>query len=428
MSVFESNTKKKQKEKNPTAESVEETKGLTARIKSLVGKSTTTVNDPMESASTGRRTPTRRTSEEISVVRGGEDSDDENDPKDKGKNPETYSGGAGLGYGTGTVGGPPTSIFGGGDTPRGGSPAPGGSTTTPFRTNPTTENPFRPPPPPPLFGGPPPQAGTAPIQVPEEKYKKPKPINPTPFEGDRTKWVTFVIQALVFFSHYPEYFKEEGAKCTYFLGWMQGDIVGPWAESILVTMGDKKEHEYLTDFDKLITGAATLWGPVNQEENAQKEIDRIKQESSISKYHAKFMAHAAKSGYNEKALVRAFYKGLKESIKNLMINMEKPETLTGMLEASLNLETRILERIEERKFYEQSSGKNSKETNQKETSKTGRLTEEERKKLMAEGRCFICKQIGHLSKACPKKAVQTKRGTVEDDDNETSKKEDFPPA
>jgi Zinc knuckle len=31
------------------------------------------------------------------------------------------------------------------------------------------------------------------------------------------------------------------------------------------------------------------------------------------------------------------------------------------------------------------------------------LSEEERRRLMAEGRCFFCKQQGHMSKNCPKK-------------------------
>jgi hypothetical protein len=34
---------------------------------------------------------------------------------------------------------------------------------------------------------------------------------------------------------------------------------------------------------------------------------------------------------------------------------------------------------------------------------TGRLTDEERTKLMKEGRCFRCRKLGHMSRACPDK-------------------------
>jgi Zinc knuckle len=34
---------------------------------------------------------------------------------------------------------------------------------------------------------------------------------------------------------------------------------------------------------------------------------------------------------------------------------------------------------------------------------TGRMSNEERQKLIKEGRCFYCKDVGHLSRECPKK-------------------------
>ena len=37
------------------------------------------------------------------------------------------------------------------------------------------------------------------------------------------------------------------------------------------------------------------------------------------------------------------------------------------------------------------------------TIKTGRLSEEEKAKLLKEGRCFRCKKMGHLSRNCPDK-------------------------
>jgi hypothetical protein len=34
---------------------------------------------------------------------------------------------------------------------------------------------------------------------------------------------------------------------------------------------------------------------------------------------------------------------------------------------------------------------------------TGKLSDEERTRLMKEGRCFCCKKLGHMSRACPEK-------------------------
>src|SRR6201984_3575986 len=38
-----------------------------------------------------------------------------------------------------------------------------------------------------------------------------------------------------------------------------------------------------------------------------------------------------------------------------------------------------------------------------------RLSNEERKQLQAEGRCFCCKKQGHMSKDCPLKGKTTKK-------------------
>jgi hypothetical protein len=44
--------------------------------------------------------------------------------------------------------------------------------------------------------------------------------------------------------------------------------------------------------------------------------------------------------------------------------------------------------------------------------RTNPLSDEERKRLQAEGRCFFCKAQGHVSKGCPKKKNRLQGGGV----------------
>jgi len=64
-----------------------------------------------------------------------------------------------------------------------------------------------------------------------------------------------------------------------------------------------------------------------------------------------------------------------------------------------------------------------------------KLTPDERKKMIEEGRCFACREKGHLSSQCPKKehggtrkaATKGKMRTVKEDDEMSSRSSSPPP-
>lgn len=249
------------------------------------------------------------------------------------------------------------------------------------------------------------------------RTKVPKPDTPRSFTGKRNDWITFLLQAMIYFRHYPDYFKDDTNKCIHFLGWFEGDTVRPWANSILITIGTPKESELLTNWNKLLEVAAGLWGPINEKQTAQDRLAQLKQDSTIAVYTAKFQSIAHLSEYNDEALLQAYYKGLKSEIKDMMVSITRPTNLNDMLAAAIDFEARILERARERKAEEQhSKNRNTnerttvralrtpaEEETQKVDVKALRLSDEERTKRMREGRCFRCDETGHLAKDCPKK-------------------------
>src|SRR5215510_8648656 len=266
-------------------------------------------------------------------------------------------------------------------------------------------------------------------QTPKNLIEGPKPQTPDPFTGEREKWITFLIQASIYFAHYEDYFQgEDRRKAMYFLSWFQGRIVRPWADSILTTVAIGNINPLLDNFEELVEKATELWGPINEKQTAQKKLERITQKTSISAYHSEFTAIAIKSEYNEPALNRFFYKGLKESIKNLFVNIQRPQTVAGTLAAALEFETRILEQAEDRQQSDPKTVVSRSETSKhlrREVGKVGKLSEEERRKRTQEGRCFNCGLIGHLSRACPRKTAQSKIGqtqTVPDEQENVKKR------
>jgi hypothetical protein len=83
----------------------------------------------------------------------------------------------------------------------------------------------------------------------------------------------------------------------------------------------------------------------------------------------------------------------------MMVNIQRPTTLDGLLAVAIDYESRILTRARERRTaeYKPRFGR------ERGTAlKAARLAEEERNKQMKEGRCFICNQTGHMARTCPK--------------------------
>ena len=76
-------------------------------------------------------------------------------------------------------------------------------------------------------------------------------------------------------------------------------------------------------------------------------MERLRQTTTVADYYASFMKEAPLTGYNDTALVNQFYRGLKESIKDTMVNIQRPDTLATMLQAALRFEGRILARMKE---------------------------------------------------------------------------------
>ena len=55
-----------------------------------------------------------------------------------------------------------------------------------------------------------------------------------------------------------------------------------------------------------------------------------------------------------------------------------------------------------------------------------RLSNEERNRFMQEGRCFICKQVGHISRNCPNRSRTNIRSIQEDEQSPTGGTEESP--
>jgi hypothetical protein len=215
----------------------------------------------------------------------------------------------------------------------------------------------------------------------------------------------------MYFSHFPDYFLHDRNRCLYFLRWFGEGAPRAWATSLLGTIGTPRESPLLNNWAGLLAHAALLWGPINEQQQAAKELREIQQRTSVTAYHVAFVRWAVVSEYNEAALVDIFYRGLKSQIKDMILMTRKPDTVEGMLNLALDCEQRYLERHREKDVTERRPFEKKKV----QIVKAMRLTPEERTKRMKEGRCFICNRTGHMARACPDRPTKVENKVMKEE-------------
>lgn len=221
----------------------------------------------------------------------------------------------------------------------------------------------------------------------------------------------FLLQSMMYFEAYDEFFNQDKTRALWFLQWFEGEAPKMWATGILLSVGTVKEHLGIRNWRYLLEEATAMWGPTDLAQDAARKLRSLRQTRSVAEYHAEFIQHALLSGYNDQALAEAFYFGLRASIKDMMVHEDRPGTLPKMLKVALRLETRILARMGERRA-EGAPGPS------RASAKATRLSPQQRTEYMKAGKCFECAQPGHRARNCPKKDkkefAQAKKTNEED--------------
>ena len=147
-------------------------------------------------------------------------------------------------------------------------------------------------------------------------------------------------------------------------------------------------------------------------------------------YAIHFRTLATDSGWNSTALYDVFLKGLSDQIQDLLVPLDLPSSLDSIITLAIRTDKRLQERrrdcnqasssIDRRRPHAASSPatwqclphllppasgqKTSSEKEEPMQLGQAKLSTEEHRRHLQEGRCFYCGQQGHLLAICPAKA------------------------
>ncbi|KAF5333937.1 hypothetical protein D9758_018154 [Tetrapyrgos nigripes] len=281
---------------------------------------------------------------------------------------------------------------------------------------------------------------------------KERGVKPEKFTGDRNQTKDWMAEFNNYLRLNDQVYPTEDEKILFFLTLFSGDEAKQWARSMMKKVfeeeddfSDSDEEYTSTDEDSSTSKPKTkkLWTlhevkreflrdfkPAAWETLAQTKIEHIKMEGAladIDKYNSQFKQYADDTGYNNKALMKWYRKGLPRGLVDRISYLStQPRNLAALQKAAVKQHMIWLERQEEKNSWskprreEGQSGRGSQSTRSGQTRSIGvnafqnnvpgasstakyppKLTPQEREKMRREGRCFRCRGLGHMGNDCP---------------------------
>jgi Retrotransposon gag protein len=229
--------------------------------------------------------------------------------------------------------------------------------------------------------------------------------------------------------------KQPYAHVTTALSLIRGPKVDDWVDEQLkeleqkVRMMPRSDEMLWTEFEAAFTTAFT---DMAKKEDAYQKLKHLRMKDElVDDYITAFNSLAAKAGWelNNTGTIDTFRSGLRPGTLNAIMNRDIwPDMMLQWQQAAWDEMRKYLAKKAILSFHPQMGNQGSLGTRNQWQHRFGQcrsgggssshdpnamdidaistwnpLTDEEKRRLMTEGRCFFCKQQGHMSRHCPKK-------------------------
>jgi len=257
---------------------------------------------------------------------------------------------------------------------------------------------------------------------------------PEPFTGDRKKVKAFIIQVRLNLKFHASNFRTEDDKVLYAATFLR-DGAFDWFEPYLTDyMGNaptSRRPETIRIFGNLTAFEEkfkSVYGTVDEERAAERDLQRLRQVTSVTKYTSEFQQLSSRLDWDDSALAARFYYGLKEIVKDEISRTDRPTTLAGLTDLAVKIDNRIYERQMERgqqrkPVFHPNVGKHrnpgqaprgsypiAMELDATQEKRRPGLTKAQRDERMKKNLCLYCGKSGHRAKEC--KAKQQPSATM----------------
>ena len=243
--------------------------------------------------------------------------------------------------------------------------------------------------------------------------------DPPRFNGSRARLRPFLTTLHLKLCE-PGSFPDEQAKLRYAVGRLEGAALDQVTQYMRTDVID------LPDIASLVATLEAAFGDPDRLGTAERKIRQLRHlNKDFSAYYTEFQRYAADATWNNAARMSALRDGLNNEIKDALICTPTPTDFPAFVSLLQRLDTSIRARSQERSraaprdsWSRQPAATPSASTPAPAPAaapasygpaamdlSAGRrtLTQEQRNKRMAEGRCLYCGGSGHMARLCPNK-------------------------
>ncbi|POW11484.1 hypothetical protein PSTT_05277 [Puccinia striiformis] len=229
--------------------------------------------------------------------------------------------------------------------------------------------------------------------------KGPKMGLPDKFDGTRgEKAANWVKQIGVYMIGHPHQFPDDRTKILWSLSYLEGPAL-TWAGQFHDRLFRNEEVKYDEEFGAAFT---SMYLDTERKPRAEAALRKLKQTKSAAEYTHQFNIHASHAGWEAPTLISQYRQGLKSNIRlALLISRVEFTTVAEISNLSLKIDNEIngTDTTANNTATSTTSDPDAMDL----SALNGRLSENEKTRMMKAGLCFRCAKKGHLSRDCPEK-------------------------
>ena len=163
---------------------------------------------------------------------------------------------------------------------------------------------------------------------------------PEPFNGDRTKYDKFATQLSLVFLANPAVYSNDQTRVTYAASYLRGPAADWWVPQMNSATGTLDAS--VSTYPGFLASLRAAFDDPGALEQVARDLQRLRQgKFTVSEYYAKFLTLSSRLDWTESTLVFHFSKGLNQDIKQALIMIDTPDTISSLAGQAQKADQRI---------------------------------------------------------------------------------------